>query len=62
VLAVPRQIIGRDAVRLRVVDRMLGATARLADGATVRLPHDRATERVVVLRPARGEWRIAASR
>jgi hypothetical protein len=41
---------------------MLGATARLADGATVRLPHDRATERVVVLRHARGEWRIAASR
>ena len=61
VLAVPRQIIGRNAVRLRVVDRLLGATARLAD-TTVRLPHDRATERVVVLRHARGEWRIAASR
>lgn len=61
-LAVTPQDVGRDAVRLRVVDRLLDATGRLADGATVQLPHDLATERVVVLRQVRGQWRIAASR
>ena len=62
VLAVTREATGRSDVRLRIVDRMLAATARLADGVTVPLPRDRATERIVVLRQVRGTWRIAASR
>jgi hypothetical protein len=62
VLAVTREATRGSDVRLRIVDRMLAATARLADGATVPLPRDRATERIVVLRRVRGTWRIAASR
>jgi hypothetical protein len=62
VLAATREATGRSDVRLRIVDRMLAATARLADGATVPLPRDRATERIVVLQQVRGTWRIAASR
>nr|CAA9363081.1 MAG: hypothetical protein AVDCRST_MAG46-3471 [uncultured Nocardioidaceae bacterium] len=62
VLAATRQDGSSGVVRLGVVDRLLDATARLADGATVPLPHDRVTERVVVLRRVRGQWRIAGSR
>jgi hypothetical protein len=48
-------------VRLRVVDRLERPTAHGADG-TVRLPRDRATSRVIVLRDVADGWRIAAVR
>jgi hypothetical protein len=48
-------------VRLRIVDRLDRATAYTSQG-TVRLPRDRATARVVVLRAGAGGWRIAAVR
>jgi hypothetical protein len=47
--------------RLRIVDRLDRATAYTSQG-TVRLPRDRATARVVVLRAGAGGWRIAAVR
>jgi hypothetical protein len=47
--------------RLRVVDRLDRPTAHTAKGS-VRLPRDRATERVIVLRDAGEGWRIAAVR
>ena len=48
-------------VRLHVVDQLDRPTAHGADG-TVRLPRDRATVRVIVLRDATDGWRIAAVR
>jgi hypothetical protein len=48
-------------VRLRVVDRLDRPTAHGADGS-VRLPRDRATPRVIVLRDVADGWRIAAVR
>jgi hypothetical protein len=57
------QLLGQSGpyVRLRVVDRLDRPTAHGADGS-VRLPRDRATPRVVVLRDATAGWRIAAVR
>lgn len=48
-------------VRLRVVDRLVQATARLPDGRTISLPRDSATARVLELRRVQGRWRIASS-
>ena len=48
-------------VRLRVVDRLRRVTAHTSTGS-VRLPRDRATARVVVLRAGADGWRIAAVR
>ena len=48
-------------VRLDVVDQLDRPTAHGADG-TVRLPRDRATVRVIVLRDASDGWRIAGVR
>ena len=50
------------SVRLRVVDRLSPATARLASGEWIALPHDQPTEHVIVLRRTSDGWRIAASR
>jgi len=57
------QLLGRSGpyVRLRVVDRLDRPTAHGADGS-VRLPRDRATPRVIVVRDAADGWRIAAVR
>ena len=57
------RLLGRfgQYVRLRVVDRLDRPTAHGADGA-VRLPRDRATSRVIVLRDVADGWRIAAVR
>ena len=57
------QLLGRSGpyVRLRVVDRLDRPTAHGAD-ESVRLPRDRATPRVIVLRDAADGWRIAAVR
>ena len=48
-------------VRLSVVDQLDRPTAH-GDGGAVRLPRDRATARVIVLRDAADGWRIAAVR
>jgi hypothetical protein len=61
VLGVSRLPSRGRSVRLRVVDRLAPATARLADGDRVALPRDRPTERVLVLRRTRDGWRIASS-
>ncbi|HKE67964.1 MAG TPA: hypothetical protein VKB55_01850, partial [Nocardioidaceae bacterium] len=57
------RLVGRvgSYVRLRVVDRLERPMAHGAGGA-VRLPRDRATARVIVLRDAADGWRIAAVR
>jgi hypothetical protein len=47
--------------RLRVVDRLDRPVAHTAQGS-VRLPRDRATERLIVLRDAADGWRIEAVR
>lgn len=52
----------RRLVRLRVVDRLAGATATLPQGPTISLPHDNATARVLTLRQVAGQWLIATSR
>ncbi len=48
-------------VRLRVVDQLDRPVAH-GEGGAVRLPRDRATARVIVLRDAVDGWRIAAVR
>src|SRR5262245_51352708 len=48
-------------VRLSVVDQLDRPTAH-GEGGAVRLPRDRATARVIVLRDAADGWRIAAVR
>jgi hypothetical protein len=57
------RLVGRSGpyVRLRVVDRLERPMAHGAGGA-VRLPRDRPTSRVIVLRDLAGGWRIAAVR
>jgi hypothetical protein len=57
------RLLGRTGpyARLRIVDRLDRTTAYTARG-TVRLPRDRATARVVVLRAVADGWRIAAVR
>ena len=51
----------RRLVRLRVVDRLTRATARLPQGRAVNLPRDEATARILGLRKLAGQWRIATS-
>jgi hypothetical protein len=48
------------SVRLRVVDRLAPATARL-DGERIALPHDQPTEHLIELRRTPVGWRIASS-
>jgi len=61
VLAVSRLRSPGRSVRLRVVDRLAPATARLRRGERIELPHDQATEHLVVLRRTPDGWRIASS-
>lgn len=61
VLDVSRLPSSGRSVRLRVVDRLSPATARLRDGRRVALPRDQPTEHVIVLRPTSTGWRIASS-
>ncbi len=51
----------RRLVRLRVIDRLEPATARLPQGRTVSLPRDEATARILGLRKVAGRWRVATS-
>jgi hypothetical protein len=53
---------GSRVVRLRTVDRLHPMTAVSSHGVRLRLPRDRATRHLVVLRRAGGRWRIAAVR
>lgn len=63
VLDVDRLASDGPSVRLRVVDQLGRATARVRDGEErVALPHDLPTDRVIVLRYGVHGWRIAASR
>lgn len=53
---------GSTHVRLDVVDQLAPARVAWGDGTTTRLPLDRPTRRVVVLRRTDAGWRIDASR
>jgi hypothetical protein len=57
------RLVGRDGpyARLRVVDRLDRPTAHTLNGS-VRMPRDRATDRLIVLRDGAHGWRIAAVR
>jgi hypothetical protein len=49
------------SVRLRVVDRLAPATARLGGGERIALPLDQPTEHLIVLRRTVDGWRIASA-